>query len=110
MPLLPSLPADKEHSLQLALSRMLAAHEASARSGDDDPHVTTVKRLAPAPAILEPFPEALDPRLQQALRARGIALSEQAVQADGLIRKAGSNPSCLRAFSIDTAPSSSAML
>ena len=72
MPLLPSLPADKEHSLQLALSRMLAAHEASARSGDDDPHVTTVKRLAPAPAILEPFPEALDPRLQQALRARGI--------------------------------------
>ena len=72
MPLLPSLPADKEHSLQLALSRMLAAHEASARSGDDDPHVTTVKRLAPAPAILEPFPQALDPRLQQALRARGI--------------------------------------
>ena len=72
MPLLPSLPADKEHSLQLALSRMLAAHEASARSGDDDPHVTTVKRLAPAPAILAPFPEALDPRLQQALRARGI--------------------------------------
>ena len=51
---------------------MLAAHEASARSGDDDPHVTTVKRLAPAPAILEPFPEALDPKLQQALRARGI--------------------------------------
>ena len=72
MPLLPSLPADKEHSLQLALSRMLAAHEAAARSGDDDPHVTTVKRLAPAPAILEPFPESLDPRLQQALRARGI--------------------------------------
>jgi DEAD/DEAH box helicase domain-containing protein len=72
MPLLPSLPADKEHSLQLALSRMLAAHEAAARSGDDDPHVTTVKRLAPAPAILEPFPEALDLRLQQALRARGI--------------------------------------
>ena len=51
---------------------MLAAHEAAARSGDDDPHVTTVKRLAPAPALLEPFPEALDPRLQQALRARGI--------------------------------------
>jgi DEAD/DEAH box helicase domain-containing protein len=51
---------------------MLAAHEAAARSGDDDPHVTTVKRLAPAPAILEPFPDALDSRLQEALRARGI--------------------------------------
>jgi DEAD/DEAH box helicase domain-containing protein len=51
---------------------MFAAHEAAARMGDDDPHVTAVKRLAPAPAILEPFPEALDPRLQQALATRGI--------------------------------------
>ena len=72
MSLLPSLPTDKEHSLQLALSRMLAAHEAAARSGDDDPHITTVKRLAPAPAILAPFPDGLDPRLQDALRVRGI--------------------------------------
>jgi DEAD/DEAH box helicase domain-containing protein len=69
---LPSVPGDKEQSLQQALSRMFAAHEAAARVGDDDPHVTAVKRLAPAPAIFEPFPETLDPRLQQALRTRGI--------------------------------------
>jgi DEAD/DEAH box helicase domain-containing protein len=72
MSLLPSLPSDKEQSLQLALSRMLASHEAAARSGDHDPHITAVKRLAPAPAIFEMFPEAMDSRLQQALRARGI--------------------------------------
>ena len=69
---LPAVPGDKEQSLQQALSRMVAAHEAAARLGDDDPHVTAVKRLAPAPAIFEPFPETLDPRLQQALRTRGI--------------------------------------
>jgi len=69
---LPAVPGDKEQSLQQALSRMFAAHEAAARIGDDDPHVTAVKRLAPAPAIFEPFPETLDPRLQQALRTRGI--------------------------------------
>src|SRR5262249_34433613 len=58
--------------LQLALSRMLAAHEAAARAGDDDPSVTAVRRLPAMAADYVAFPDALDPRLQDVLRARGI--------------------------------------
>jgi DEAD/DEAH box helicase domain-containing protein len=72
MSALPALTGDKDQSLQLALSRMLAAHDAAARAGDDDPSVTTVRRLAAQPAVYAPFPEALDPRLEQVLRTRGI--------------------------------------
>src|SRR5262252_4856681 len=75
MPVMSSLPAltgDKDQSLQLALSRMLAAHDAAARMGDDDPSVTDVRRLAAQPAVYAPFPEAVDPRLEQVLRTRGI--------------------------------------
>ena len=49
-------------------------------------------------------------RLPMALRPQGIAVSEQAVQAVALRRKAGSKPSSRRALPIRTAPSSSAML
>ena len=52
---------------------MLAEFEAARGCGDDDPHVTTVRRLDAAwrPSYA-PFPEALDPRLRQALRRAGI--------------------------------------
>ena len=73
---LPALTGNKDESLRAALSRMLAEFETGARTGvltaDDDPHVTAVRRLAPIDAQYAPFPDALDPRLQQALRARGI--------------------------------------
>jgi DEAD/DEAH box helicase domain-containing protein len=55
---------------------MLAEFETGARTGvltaDDDPHVTAVRRLAPVEAQYAAFPESLDPRLVQALRARGL--------------------------------------
>jgi DEAD/DEAH box helicase domain-containing protein len=73
---LPALTGDKDQSLQAALSRMLAEFESGARAGvltaDDDPHVTAARRLAPVEAQYAPFPDSLDPRLQAALRARGI--------------------------------------
>jgi DEAD/DEAH box helicase domain-containing protein len=73
MSALPALTGDKEQSLQAALSRMLAAHDAAARTADEDPHVTAVRRLPAVPAAYGPFPDALDPRLGRALRARGVA-------------------------------------
>ncbi len=91
---LPARAADKDQSLQVALSRMLAEYEAAVRAGlpvgpaavqtpvsrdpDDapaarlDPHVTAVRRLAPVPPQYAPFPETMDGRLQQALVARGL--------------------------------------
>ena len=49
-----------------------AAHEAARSSGDDDPHVTAVRKLEAVAAEYAPFPEAVDSRLRQALRLRGI--------------------------------------
>ncbi len=72
---LPALQGDKDQSLQAVVSRLVASHEASARAGEDDPHVTAVKRLPAAAARYAPFPESLDPRLQAALRARGVGRS-----------------------------------
>ena len=73
---LPAITGDKDQSLQAALSRMLAEYESGARAGvltaDDDPHVTAARRLAPVEAQYAPFPDSLDPRLLEALRARGI--------------------------------------
>ena len=69
---LPALQGDKDQSLQAVVSRLVAAHEAAARQGDDDPHVTAVKRLPAQAARYAPFPDSLDSRLQAALRARGI--------------------------------------
>jgi DEAD/DEAH box helicase domain-containing protein len=69
---LPAVPGDKDQSLSIALSGMLEAHETALRLGDHNPHVTTVRRLPAVPAESAPFPEALDGRLQRALRARGI--------------------------------------
>jgi DEAD/DEAH box helicase domain-containing protein len=73
---LPAVTSNKDRSLQQALERMLAEFETGARTGvltaDDDPHVTAVRRLAPVEAQYAAFPESLDPRLVQALRARGL--------------------------------------
>src|SRR6185436_7670078 len=73
---LPALTGNKDESLQAALSRMLAEFESGARTGvmtaEEDPHVTAVRRLPPVAARFSPFPEALDPRLRRALRARGL--------------------------------------
>ena len=75
---LPSVPRDKDESLQAALSRMLAEFESTRRAArdaidtDDDAHVTAVRRLAPADAEYGPFPEGMDARLIHALHARGI--------------------------------------
>jgi DEAD/DEAH box helicase domain-containing protein len=83
---LPAIPRDKEGSLDAALSRMLAEYEQTVAPADSsrairahgappiegDPHVTTVRRLAPMPAEYAPFPPSMDARLIDALQARGI--------------------------------------
>jgi len=81
---LPAPASDKDRSLQVALSRMLAEYEAAVREEAapavaeppaplrQDLHVTAVRRLAPAQAQYAPFPGGMDPRLEQALRARGL--------------------------------------
>jgi len=72
MSTLPAVPADKDQSLQAVLTRLQAAHETAARKGDEDPHVTAVRRLPAVPAEYAPFPESIDPRVATAYRARGI--------------------------------------
>jgi DEAD/DEAH box helicase domain-containing protein len=69
---LPALTRDKDQSLSTVLARLEAAHVAAARAGDDDPHVTAVRRLPAVAAEYAPFPEALDERLHRALGSRGI--------------------------------------
>jgi DEAD/DEAH box helicase domain-containing protein len=68
----PPNPLTKDQSLEAALARMLAAHDAATRSGDDNPGVTAVRRLPAMPAAYTAFPDALDQRLQRALASRGI--------------------------------------
>ena len=84
---LPALTANKDQSLQDALQRMLASFETAVRAGDDDPHVTAIRRLAPQPAIYAPFPDSLDPRVAQAYAARGIEqlYSHQAEAVDHVL-------------------------
>jgi DEAD/DEAH box helicase domain-containing protein len=97
MSTLPALTGDKDQSLQSALERMLAEYDAGQRSRasgagrpgspqvsapggvqgsppikNDDPHVTAVRKLDAMAAQYAPFPDALDPRLARALRARGV--------------------------------------
>src|SRR5262245_40031746 len=72
MSALPVVARDRDQSLFSALSDMLESHEAALRLGDHDPHIATVRRLPAQPAVYAPFPDALDPRLCQSLRTRGI--------------------------------------
>ncbi|HVT49433.1 MAG TPA: DEAD/DEAH box helicase [Vicinamibacterales bacterium] len=80
---LPALTANKDQSLDAALSRMLGEYERARRSGaelgvarqgvvDDDPHIAAVRKLEAVEAAYAPFPDAIDPRLKRALHARGI--------------------------------------
>jgi DEAD/DEAH box helicase domain-containing protein len=69
---LPALSGAKEQSLQAVLSRLIEAHDTSERLGDQDPHVTTVRRMPAMEADFAPFPAAMDERLIRALKARGI--------------------------------------
>ncbi|MEZ5316067.1 MAG: DEAD/DEAH box helicase [Vicinamibacterales bacterium] len=70
---LPALTGDKDQSLAALLARLEAQHDAAAREGDEDPHVTAVRKLPAVAAEFAPFPASLDPRLVQAFGARGIA-------------------------------------
>ena len=72
METLPALTTNKDESLQLALQRMLSSHERALTAGDDDPHITAVRRLAPQSAVYAPFPDSLDPRVAAAYASRGI--------------------------------------
>jgi DEAD/DEAH box helicase domain-containing protein len=83
LPILVS-PRDKDASLEAALSRMVAADgrtlasasnavQPQERPEDDDPHVTTVRRLPAVAAEYAPMPEGIDRRLVAALRTRGIS-------------------------------------
>jgi len=79
---LPALTGDKDRSLDVALSHMVAEHDAAIAEADasglargaklPDAHVTAVHRLPAVAAAYAPFPAALDERLQRALAARGI--------------------------------------
>ncbi len=59
-----------EHALQTALDRLTGG--VAERSDEPDGWVTAVRRLPALSARYAPFPETLDARLQQVLRARGI--------------------------------------
>ncbi|HEX5475235.1 MAG TPA: DEAD/DEAH box helicase [Vicinamibacterales bacterium] len=67
---LPARTGDKDQSLQEALGRLRASKAPGGR--DADPIVTAVRRLPAAAAAYAPFPDDTDPRLRQALAARGI--------------------------------------
>ena len=69
-PSLPVLSGDKDQLLQQALGRL----SASPRPGgaDADPIVTATRRLPAMAANYAPFPAEADPRLVNALAARGI--------------------------------------
>jgi DEAD/DEAH box helicase domain-containing protein len=73
LPVLSGDPASepkKDQLLQQALGRL----SASPRPGgaEADPIVTATRRLPAVPASYAPFPEDADPRLVNALAARGI--------------------------------------
>jgi DEAD/DEAH box helicase domain-containing protein len=74
-------PSDSDRGLREALERLVGtrvlapdyASELAVRADTPDHHVTAVRRLPALPGEYAPFPEALDPRLVQALKTRGIS-------------------------------------
>ncbi|MGE0449493.1 MAG: DEAD/DEAH box helicase [Vicinamibacterales bacterium] len=64
----------REGALQAALERLAPGPRPHPdRPDDPDARITTVRRLPAVAADYAPFPEAIDPRLREALEARGIA-------------------------------------
>ena len=61
----------RDGALDAALDR-LAPGRVPDRPDNPDGHVTAVRRMPAVPAEFAPFPEALDPRLKNALASRGI--------------------------------------
>lgn len=74
---LPILSGDKDLALQDALNKLAPAGVPGLNGEADlvpaDAVVTTVRRLAAAPAKSAPFPEGVDERLRRALATRGIS-------------------------------------
>jgi DEAD/DEAH box helicase domain-containing protein len=68
--MLPATRSRHESALDAALER-IGGNDLD-RPDTPDLHVTAVRRLPAVPAEYAPFPDALDPRLRQALRSRGI--------------------------------------
>ena len=68
--MLPATRHRADGALDAALER-LGGHDLD-RPDTPDLHVTAIRRLPAVAARLTPFPEALDARLRQALRSRGI--------------------------------------
>jgi DEAD/DEAH box helicase domain-containing protein len=67
-----SASSGRDGALEAALER-LASGRAIERPDTPDLHVTAVRRLPAAAAQYSPFPAELDPRLLNALQARGIS-------------------------------------
>jgi len=64
--------AGRERALEAALGQLVPSWHQD-YPDRPDAHVTAVRRMPPADARTAPYPEALDPRLCETLRARGIA-------------------------------------
>ena len=105
---LPAVTGDKDRSLAAILTRLEAAHEASARAGDEDPHVTAIRRLPAVDAEYAPFPDALDPRLRQALASRqGLSAQQARIRravAEVERRRSAYNPSITLASDVALSP------
>ena len=68
---LPAIAGDKDVLLQQALGRLQASPRPNGPD-EGDPIVTASRRLPAVAACYAPFPEQTDPRLRNALAARGI--------------------------------------
>jgi DEAD/DEAH box helicase domain-containing protein len=64
--------AGRDGALDAALERLVPGRLPDLPDNPDG-HVTAIRRLPPVEAQFAPFPAALDPRLKDALRARGIS-------------------------------------
>jgi DEAD/DEAH box helicase domain-containing protein len=67
---LPVVSADKDRSLQEALSRLTMSR--APLGPEAEPMVTAAHRMPAVPASFAPYPDGTDPRLAAALRARGV--------------------------------------
>jgi DEAD/DEAH box helicase domain-containing protein len=85
--MLPAVRVADDGALEAALSRFVPG-DVPDRPDTPDLYVTAVRRLPALAAEFAPFPDALDPRLIQALRSRGIEslYTHQAEAIDHVLR------------------------